>query len=82
MNKRNTKRDNERFELVKRRVERKLTQRQMAIHLSISLRHYQHIEAGDRAGSFEVWDALEDLFQTHQRVLRSVRPSSSSIEIP
>ena len=47
-----------------------LTQRQVAEHLEISERHYQHLEAGSRDGDFEIWDSLEDLFGIHQRVLR------------
>lgn len=47
-----------------------MTQQQVADHLGISLRYYRHIEAGDRTGDFEIWDALEDLFSVHQRVLR------------
>jgi len=47
-----------------------MTQRQVAENLEISERYYQHIEAGDRNGDFEIWDKLEDLFGIHQRVLR------------
>lgn len=47
-----------------------MTQQQVADALGISLRHYCKIEAGDVLGSISVWDALEDLFSVHQRVLR------------
>lgn len=47
-----------------------LTQQAMADKLGISLRQYQQIEYTERKGSFEVWDALEDLLGVHQRVLR------------
>lgn len=47
-----------------------MTQAQVAGRLGISPRYYQNIEAGDRTGDFEIWDALEDLFNVHQRVLR------------
>ena len=47
-----------------------LTQQQVADKLEIGLRHYQKIEAGDTMGSFEIWDALEDILGIHQRKLR------------
>ena len=54
-----------------------MTQQQVADRLGISLRYYQNIEAGDRTGDFEIWDALEDLFSTHQRELRRMLPGDS-----
>lgn len=56
--------------LKKARQEAGMTQQQMADRLELSLRHYQKIEYGDLNGSFEVWDALEDLLGVHQRILR------------
>lgn len=47
-----------------------LTQQAMADRLGVTLNHYQKIEAGDRIGAFELWDALEDITGTHQRRLR------------
>lgn len=47
-----------------------MTQQAVADSLGISLRYYQNIEAGDRTGDFEIWDALEDMFSVHQRELR------------
>ena len=52
------------------RLDKDMTQQQVADHLGISLRYYQMLEAGSFNGRFELWDALEDLFQVHQRVLR------------
>lgn len=49
-----------------------LTQQQMADRLGVGLRHYQKIEAGETNGSFEVWDALEDFLEIHQRKLREI----------
>lgn len=49
-----------------------LTQQAMADKLDIGLRHYQKIESGDTNGSFEVWDALEDILGTYQRKLREI----------
>ena len=46
-----------------------MTQQQMADRLEMGLRHYQKIESGDTNGSFEVWDALEDMLGIHQRKL-------------
>ncbi len=48
-----------------------LTQQQLADRLGITLNHYQKIEYGMLNGSFAVWDALEDLLGTHQRILRA-----------
>lgn len=47
-----------------------MTQQQMAEKLEISLRYYQHIEAGQRTGDFTLWDSLEDITGVHQRILR------------
>lgn len=64
------------------RKEHGMTQQAVADELGISLRYYRHIEAGDRTGDFEIWDALEDMFSIHQRELRktstrrSGRPAS------
>lgn len=51
-----------------------LTQQQMAEKLGISMRYYQQIEAGDRTGDFVIWDTLEDITGTHQRILRETNP--------
>ena len=49
-----------------------LTQQQVADELGISIRYYRFIENGERNGDFELWDALEDLFKIHQRLLREI----------
>ncbi len=54
-----------------------MTQQQVADHLGISLRYYQNIEAGDRTGDFQIWDELEELFFTHQRVLRQLATANN-----
>lgn len=56
-----------------------LTQQAMADELGVGLRHYQKIESGDTNGSFEVWDALEDILKIHQRKLREI---SSNHHVP
>lgn len=56
--------------LKKARQDNHMTQRHVADHLEISERYYRHIEAGTRDGDFGIWDALEDLFGIHQRILR------------
>ena len=58
--------------LKKARKEAGMTQLQMADKLDLNLRHYQKIEYGELNGSFEVWDALEDLLGVHQRKLREI----------
>lgn len=52
------------------RRDKDMTQQDMADELGITLRHYQKIEYANLKGSFEVWDALEDLLGVHQRILR------------
>ena len=52
------------------RKEKGLTQVQMAEFIGCKDRHYQKIEYAYLNGSFEVWDALEDLLGVHQRILR------------
>ncbi len=52
------------------RIDKGMTQQQVADHLGISLRHYQRMESGEIIGFVELWDDLEDLFNVHQRVLR------------
>lgn len=64
-----------RSNLQKARKAHGLTQQAMADKLGIGLRHYQKIEAGDTSGSFEIWDALEDLLSVHQRTLREISDS-------
>ncbi len=49
-----------------------MTQKEVAEYLEISERYYRFIEAGSREGDFETWDALEDLFNIHQRLLRKI----------
>lgn len=52
------------------RIDKGMTQQQVADHLGISLRHYQRMESGEIVGFVELWDDLEDLFNIHQRILR------------
>lgn len=56
--------------LKRARKEKGLTQQQTADLLGIGLRHYQKLEANQTNGSFELWDALEDILGKHQRILR------------
>lgn len=59
-----------RKKLKEARQEAGMTQQQMADKLGLNLRHYQKIEYAELNGSFEVWDALEDILKIHQRILR------------
>lgn len=59
-----------RSQLKAARKRKGLTQQALADELKIGLRHYQKLESGDTNGSFELWDALEDLLGVHQRILR------------
>ena len=46
------------------------TQKEIASEIGISERMYQDIEAGRREGKGAIWDKLEALFNTPQRLLR------------
>lgn len=54
------------------RQSQNMTHKQVAEHLNINERYYKAIEYGERLGGIELWDKLEDLFNTHQRVLREL----------
>ncbi len=47
-----------------------MTQKQVAEYLNVVERHYKALEYGERLGSIEIWDRLEDLFHVNQRKLR------------
>lgn len=47
-----------------------MTQKEVAEYLNVIERHYKAIEYGERLGSIDVWDKLEDLFHINQRILR------------
>lgn len=49
-----------------------MTQKQVANYLRIDIRHYKAMELGERLGSIDLWDSLEDLFNVHQRILREI----------
>lgn len=49
-----------------------MTQQQIADKLELNIRHYQKIEYGEIGGSFEIWNALEDILGIHQRILREI----------
>ena len=57
-----------------------LTQQAMADKLGLTLNHYQKIEYRILNGSFEVWDALEDLLGVHQRILREIEENHPDLE--
>lgn len=60
--------------LKKARQDAGLTQKQVAEYLGMTERAYQRIESGERLGTIETWDLLEDLFDIHQRRLREMSP--------
>lgn len=47
-----------------------MTQKEVAEYLGMTERAYQRIESGERLGTIETWDLLEDLFHIYQRTLR------------
>lgn len=51
------------------RIQKKLTQKEVAESIGINERQYQRIEAGDSFATQKVLNALEDLFEKPQRVL-------------
>ena len=46
-----------------------LTQQQAAEYLNVTRSHYQMMEQGDRVGSVELWDKLEDLFNRFHKFI-------------
>lgn len=69
-----------REKLKEARREAGLTQQQMADKLGITLRHYQKVEYAEIGGSFDVWDALEDILGIHQRILRETSNKHHDLE--
>ena len=59
-----------RNKLKQTRIENELTQVDVAKLIDISVRQYQHLEAGTRNTTPEKWDKLEDLLGVPQRQLR------------
>lgn len=66
--------------LKKARKEAGMTQQKMADRLGVGLRHYQKIESGETNGSFEIWDALEDILKIHQRKLRELSSNHHALK--
>lgn len=54
------------------RKDKDMTQKQVAEFLGMTERAYQRIESGERLGTIETWDLLEDLLGINQRILREV----------
>lgn len=59
------------------RLDKGMTQQQVADYLDIGVRYYQKIESGERTGDIRLWDDLEDLFSIHQRMLRQTDQADS-----
>lgn len=55
------------------RIEKGMTQQQVAEYLGITLYYYKTIESGSSKGDFDLWDELEDLFHIRQRDLRMIQ---------
>lgn len=63
-----------RLNLQAARKSKGLTQQAVAeYYLGINIRYYKAIETGDKLGAIWIWDKLEDLLETNQRVLRENR---------
>ncbi len=56
-----------------------MTQQQMADTLGISIRYYQNIETGDRAGSFYIWKILLVFINGNSERLKKIIPSKEKI---
>lgn len=64
------------------RLQKGLTQRQVAEYLGVSETAYQNMEYGTQIGKIKHWDKLEDLFDVHQRKLREITPPCDQSENP
>ena len=53
-----------------------MTQKQMADSLGIHERYYKSVESGERLGSIQIWDMLEDILGANQRFLREIHPDT------
>ena len=49
-----------------------MTQQAMADEVGVTLVYYQKIEAGTRTGDYWIWDKLEVITGTLQRILREI----------
>jgi len=56
--------------LINVRKEYNLSIQDMCDYLNIKERMYRYIESGMRTGRTEIWDKLEELFDTPQKQLR------------
>lgn len=54
------------------RIDKGMTQKQVAEYLGLHERYYKSIENGERLGSIWIWDKVEDLFKINQRDLREI----------
>ena len=70
-----------RHNLKNARLKAGMTQQQVADYLHVSLRHYKFMEAGTVTGNVTLWDALEDRFHVHQRVLRETSPGPTANQL-
>lgn len=52
------------------RLDKGMTQQDIADELGIDCRYYKSIESGNRLGGIWMWDKLEDILGVNQRVLR------------
>ena len=76
------KEDDMRKNLKEARQRAGMTQQEVAKYLGVTLRSYQRLESNipQFLGRIKHWDALEDLFGIHQRVLRQVFPIQKNSE--
>ena len=72
MSESDTRKEIMRQNLKQARLQKGITQQQVADKLHITLRHYKAIEYGERLGSIEIWDNIEDIFEVNQRILREI----------
>lgn len=64
--------ENVRDNLRRARQEKGMTQQQVADQLGVHIRYYKSLESGERLGSIDLWDRLEDITGIHQRKLREI----------
>ncbi len=70
-----------RKKLKQARIDKELTQKEVAEYLGLNIRAYKYIESGHTIGKMKTWDKLEELFNIDQKILREDETALESKEL-